>query len=677
MTNGLTLLLWIVKATMLLMLAMGMSMALRRAPAGARHLVWLATLVALLLTPAMSAWTPLPLRVLPSEPTVMLAGASVTNPFAGTPASSPQTAAAPVAAPKPAPLGAAPAPAVARVSPWTIALYVWATIAAAILFWLGLGAFAVNRILARARVLTGDAWLNPLYETADRLELDHAPRLVMSSSVEMPFACGILHPTIVLPMSAEEWTDERRRVVLFHELAHVRRRDLVGHTLGRLACAFYWFHPMVWSAAKQLRAESERACDDLVLACGAKASDYANHLLEIVTSVRRQGAPATALPMADKREFEGRMLAILDPSLKRATPNRAQKMLLTAGLGSFALFIAAAAPARRAPEPMATQTVERDSVDESQTQPASSSVTLHDGQERELQAPQPPQDALRDRSRTVATQRTETKTQATLNTWLSQVITSTATSASTAATKLLQGEQQGTPPDTALLGRILRTDKDAGVRKAAAWALHGRRDGVPLLVERLNVDEDGEVRETAAWALAGTSNPQALAALAKALRSDRDADTRGTAAWALGHSADADLAALEAGLGDTDPDVREKALWAMGHRVHTQAPPRVVAMLKDDDKDVRVMAAWVLGNVLDKQTIPALREAFIKETDGDVLEGEFRALLFMGDRDQAVIDRALKSDNPDLRARGVRMIAGQGPGVWPWPWPWPDPRPEP
>ena len=53
----------------------------------------------------------------------------------------------------------------------------------------------------------------------------------------MPFACGVMAATIVLPADSQGWTLERRRAVLLHELAHVRRHDLLGHTLGRLACA--------------------------------------------------------------------------------------------------------------------------------------------------------------------------------------------------------------------------------------------------------------------------------------------------------------------------------------------------------------------------------------------------------------------------------------------------------
>jgi beta-lactamase regulating signal transducer with metallopeptidase domain len=56
----------------------------------------------------------------------------------------------------------------------------------------------------------------------------------MSDQVEMAFAFDAFTPTIILPASAEEWSDDRRRAVLLHELAHIRRRDLIGHVIAGL-----------------------------------------------------------------------------------------------------------------------------------------------------------------------------------------------------------------------------------------------------------------------------------------------------------------------------------------------------------------------------------------------------------------------------------------------------------
>ena len=189
--------------------------------------------------------------------------------------------------------------------------------ALALLAWLAWGAFQVRRIVRRAEALTDPDWQASLYEIADRLGLDAAPRLLRSDDVKMPFAAGLTAPTIVLPASSDEWNAERRTAVLIHELGHVRRHDLVGHTLGRIACALYWFHPLVWTAARHLRAESERACDDLALAFGTRPSEYAEHLLDIVTCVRDHATPSIALALAHRKEFEGRMLAILNPELRR------------------------------------------------------------------------------------------------------------------------------------------------------------------------------------------------------------------------------------------------------------------------------------------------------------------------------------------------------------------------
>ena len=84
----------------------------------------------------------------------------------------------------------------------------------------------------------------------------------------MPIACGVIRPTVVLPAAADDWPDDRVRVVLLHELAHVRRRDCLTQAVADAACAVFWFNPLAWMAVRELRRERERACDDMVLAAG-------------------------------------------------------------------------------------------------------------------------------------------------------------------------------------------------------------------------------------------------------------------------------------------------------------------------------------------------------------------------------------------------------------------------
>ncbi len=364
------LVLFLAKATLLLVAALMATVMLRRSTAGARHLVWLAALVGVLALPILSRIPALQLGILPSSlgrispatsPKVSVESpraipAPAAAPMASAIAPVPPVPPVPPAAPAIAlPARGAPKGGIATVDAPRIAdavelgsassllttlAIVWGAVAISLLGWLTAGAIHVRRIVRGARELTTPDWTMPLCEVADRLDLEIPPRLVLSDRIEMAFACRALSPTIVLPAAAESWNDDRRRAVLFHELAHIKRHDLLGHTLGRIACALYWFHPLVWTAAKHLRAESERACDDLVLSCGARPSEYAQHLLDMVTSVRNHGAPVMALPMARKKEFEGRMLAILDPAIRRASPGKLQAAGVLVSLATLSLTIA-------------------------------------------------------------------------------------------------------------------------------------------------------------------------------------------------------------------------------------------------------------------------------------------------------------------------------------------------
>jgi beta-lactamase regulating signal transducer with metallopeptidase domain/HEAT repeat protein len=690
------------KATIILVAALGITFAMQRASAGSRHLVWLVALGALLLVPALTAWAPLPIRVLPEAPTTWVVVPSHQSPIDEAPATAaPMAHDATRAVSAIVPTKTIPQRAWSRVGEMNgleLLLAVWLAVALAIVASLAWAGLAVRRIVNQASPLDSRSWLAPLWEVSDRLGLEQAPRLLRSAEAKMPFACGMLRPTIVLPAECEGWTTERRQAVLLHELAHVRRHDLVGHTLARLVCAAYWFHPLAWTAAKQLRSESERACDDLALSCGTRATDYAEHLLEIVTSVRGDNTPVVALAMARRKEFEGRMLAILDPELPHSSPSRRQSAALIGSLAVIALVVGAASPAARTA---------------SAAQP-DMRVALDTGFERTsgLRGPERTDTAMevhetrrldRKIDKQVVQQleqqrRTETYASAQAITAVDEAIESATkvklgraigSFAAATAVSALQGvfgsqsvRQKSADDRPALLAKILRTDTSLTIRQTAAWGLREFVD-LPVASEALTnaVSHDAEacVREMAAWALGDGDdrNSAAVAALSGALHSDLTANVRRTAAWSLGQiGSRAAVPALAAALTDEYAEVRQRAAWALGNIEPKEAPRELVSMLRDRDRQARELAAWSLFRIEDPATAPALEAALKAETDKEVQIADIRALAALGEKSVDAIRGLVESPDARIRSMAVRALAG-GHATGPWPWPWPEPRPYP
>jgi TonB family protein len=143
-------------------------------------------------------------------------------------------------------------------------------------------------------------------------------RVVESAGAKMPLTWGILRPVVLLPQGTGQWPPARLRTVLLHELVHVERLDLLAQAIAQAACCLYWFHPLAWMAARQLRKERERACDDAVLSSGVAAPDYAGHLMDLVRALaaartRWEDAPA----MAEASGLESRVRALLDGTRSR------------------------------------------------------------------------------------------------------------------------------------------------------------------------------------------------------------------------------------------------------------------------------------------------------------------------------------------------------------------------
>jgi beta-lactamase regulating signal transducer with metallopeptidase domain len=194
----------------------------------------------------------------------------------------------------------------------------WALGAALLLLALIVGLVRLQRVLARAAVVTAGPWRETADDLAVRDGLRRPVVLLQSESASLLVTCGVRHPKIILPAGAQSWPADRVRIVLEHELAHIRRHDGILQIAGELLRVVHWFNPLVWLACLRLRQESEYACDDVVLNAGVEASDYASELLAVARQASgRSPAWAVAPGIAHPSTLERRIDAMLIPRRNR------------------------------------------------------------------------------------------------------------------------------------------------------------------------------------------------------------------------------------------------------------------------------------------------------------------------------------------------------------------------
>ncbi|MDO8545700.1 MAG: M56 family metallopeptidase [Opitutaceae bacterium] len=139
---------------------------------------------------------------------------------------------------------------------------------------------------------------------------------VETDAVDAPALFGLLRPRLLFPEGfAAQLADEDLRLVVRHELAHWRRRDLVAHALMQGAVALHWFNPFAWLAARLARTDCELACDEFVLRRGPVdgAHAYGSTLLRVLGVVRGRRRPGAVVAiLEDKHQLAERVRMIAD-----------------------------------------------------------------------------------------------------------------------------------------------------------------------------------------------------------------------------------------------------------------------------------------------------------------------------------------------------------------------------
>jgi len=612
------------RGALLLSIAFVLARLLRSQPAAVRHVLWTGALAGVIAMPILAIVAPVSLPVtvpsrivnlaapVTSAPTGDALGGSTEAVGVKREAAEDQASVPPAVTTDLATTPAVEEPWYQGISPLNWAMTVW--LIGALLFSARLlvGFLALSR-MRRAGTSADDEIAELAEACATRLDLHAVPRVIVSSKIAMPCTAGWIRPVILLPDEFSTWSSERLEVVLLHEMSHIRRMDIVPHLLSEVTRVIYWFNPLVWLAAARLRAEAERATDDRVVHAGAKPSDYAAHLLDIVRQARPVWHPAPLMPLARRSEFEGRMLAILESGGHLASARWALgTVVLIAGLSvGVASVQGAGAPT------LAEKDALKDAPKETE-----SSVIVPDGNRKGS-----PERMNKQQSTPVPTSRESASGP------LADALRDPVASVRQAAAEALGGVKDSVA--VRALMEVLRTDESAAVRRAAAWSLGEIADAmaIPALSEALSRDRDAETRKNAASALGHIDSPRGTPALMQALERDTEAAVRIEAAEALANiedpaATDALIRVLDR---DDDPGVRRAVIEAIDHMESARAVPAVSRALRDKDASVRRAAAEALGSMDDNEAVPALIP-LARDPDVEVRRAVIQALGSLGDR---------------------------------------------
>lgn len=195
---------------------------------------------------------------------------------------------------------------------------VWSLGSAASGLALALALLRLFVVVRRSRPVTDALWTATALEVATRYGITRPVAILESPRPSLLVACGWRRPMVLVPPAARHWTPQRVQIVLAHELAHLARGDWAWQLAAETLRAVLWFNPLAWFASRRLRDESERACDDLVLATNVDPADYAAELLALARTLQpssRSWNPAPA--MAHPSSLERRVAAMLEPHLTR------------------------------------------------------------------------------------------------------------------------------------------------------------------------------------------------------------------------------------------------------------------------------------------------------------------------------------------------------------------------
>ncbi len=332
------------------LVGLALLLALRRLPAQrgqARYLLTVGALMTVVLAGLLTHGALVAAAREVAEPSVRTAAADRTDAPANTP-----VGAGAVHASLANPGSSAGTPAVSTIPgtglQWTaFAAVIWITGVTVMLFRAAVSLVVLRRWSARVMDAGVDASVRQALDSlAAAMRITRRVRILLTDRLISPAVMGVIWPVVLLPPAALcGLNPEQLRIVLAHELAHIRRHDYLVNLVQKLIEALLFFNPAVWWISHQIRIEREACCDDLAARVVGNRSAVAHALYSFAVSPAQAitAGPTPALAFGQDNDESGlvdRIRRIARPTLSPAMRLPWYSFVLLAGGFAVAIGLA-------------------------------------------------------------------------------------------------------------------------------------------------------------------------------------------------------------------------------------------------------------------------------------------------------------------------------------------------
>ncbi|MBO9611823.1 MAG: M56 family metallopeptidase [Dyadobacter sp.] len=183
-----------------------------------------------------------------------------------------------------------------QYSSWILAIWMFFLVIKSIRLTIGL--LYIQRIRTYNVQHVGNDWIAKVYSFSEQMGIKQQINVIQSALVKVPVTFGYFKPVIVLPIGLlVSLPVSQVETILWHELAHIYRRDYLVNILQKIVEVFFFFNPAALWLSALIREEREACCDDIVLARVEQKTCYLEALMSFYGQQNRAAGLAIALSL--------------------------------------------------------------------------------------------------------------------------------------------------------------------------------------------------------------------------------------------------------------------------------------------------------------------------------------------------------------------------------------------